>query len=117
MLKYQNKKFYVTRGDGGQISIPIDNYTLKENEVAQLRVYEKEGLDQEPKLVKDGTNDIATNSVVVDFLSADTLIGDPTNEVIEYWYEIKIGGEKTVICFDESGAKLFYLYPGGQDKK
>ena len=42
---------------------------------------------------------------------------NPENDRDEYWYELKIGPTNTVLGYDEQGAKIFYLYPTGKDKK
>ena len=52
----------------------------------------------------------------MELLSADTMLGEPGNKKITYWYEIKLNGDQTIFCYDEiTGAKIFYLYPGGVD--
>ena len=33
----------------------------------------------------------------------------------EYWYEIELNNENTVIGYDNNGPKLFVLYPEGED--
>jgi hypothetical protein len=37
------------------------------------------------------------------------------NKPIEYWYEIQLNYYQTIVGYDESGPKLFMLYPEGED--
>lgn len=34
---------------------------------------------------------------------------------IEYWYEIELNGDSTIIGYDNDGAKKLILYPEGAD--
>ena len=36
--------------------------------------------------------------------------------MVEYWYEIELNDEETVIGFDKDGAKVLNLYPKGVEK-
>ena len=35
------------------------------------------------------------------------------NKPVEYWYEIELNNEHTVIGYDDNGAKIFMLFPEG----
>lgn len=116
MFKIKNSKFYVTRGDRGVIDLDLDDYTFQIGDVIEFKIYEKEGLDQPPVLLKTHTVTEVSEAVQIELLSADTMLGVPTNEPVEYWYEIKLNGDQTVFCYDDkNGPKIFYLYPGGID--
>jgi hypothetical protein len=116
MFKLKNSTFYVTRGDRGSFDLTLDDYTFKAGDTIEFKIYEEEGLDNSPVLKKEFNVKEASDSVSIELLSADTTLGDPSNEVITYWYEIKLNGDQTPFCYDElTGAKIFYLYPGGID--
>ena len=51
----------------------------------------------------------------VDILGSEMKIGELTNKPIEYWYEIELNDEETIIGYDEDGAKKLILYPEGAD--
>ena len=42
-------------------------------------------------------------------------IGEMANKPIEFWYEIELNGDSTIIGYDEEGAKRLILYPEGAD--
>lgn len=116
MFKYTNKTFHVSRGDSGTINLAYENSRFPDGATVEFKIYEKDGLDSQPLTYKTVTAPTGgSDSLALTLLSADTDIGTPENERVEYWYEIKVGGN--VVCgFDEQGAKIFYLYPAGQDK-
>lgn len=117
MFKFTNNTFHVTNGDEGSITFSSKDGS---NLTGQLvfRIYEKNGFDSQPKYNKEFTLPGDTSSYVLTFNSSDTYdnFENPINGKEEYWYELKIGG-KTVLGYDETGAKIFYLYPTGQDYK
>ena len=55
-----------------------------------------------------------TNIVDISLSSSDTTIGEMSNKPIEYWYEIQLNREQTIIGYDDNGPKLFMLYPEGE---
>ena len=114
MFKVINKNFYVTRGDKGSFDVDFDDYTFVSGDKLTLRVYEAEGLDQSPVLSKTVTVSESTEIVTINLTAAETAIGDIENEVTTYWYEVDLNEEQTVFCYDETGPRLFYLYPGGK---
>lgn len=113
MFKIKNNTFHVTWGDMGAFDISFDDYTFQADDEIRLKVYEANAMDEEPLLNKllivDADTDVATMTLT----SADTQLGDPSNERITYWYEITLNHDQTPFCFDENGPKLFYIYPGG----
>lgn len=117
MFKVKNDSFYVTRGDSGSFLLSFDGYSFKRGDTIEFKIYEKNGFDNQPVLIKEKTvmTSESVNEIQIDFLGADTLLGEVENKIIEYWYEIILNGDKTVFCYDEEGPKMFYLYPGGLD--
>lgn len=116
MFKIKNNTFYVTRGDRGIIDLDFSDYTFQVGDVIEFKIYEENSLDQPPVLVKSHTVQEVSEVVKMELLSADTMLGEPGNEKVTYWYEIKLNGDQTIFCYDEiTGAKIFYLYPGGVD--
>lgn len=114
MFKFKNNTFYVTRGDGGKITFSYKDGSNLPNTDFIFRVYEKNGFDSAP-LINESAPTNGETSVTLELFSEHTSLGSIENEIVEYWYEMKLGPENTILGFDESGAKIFYLYPSGKD--
>lgn len=115
MFIVENKTFHVTRGDRGSFNLSFKDYTFQTGDEIEFKVYEEEGMDQEPLLAKKKIIGAATTTALIELLGNDTKLGVPSNERETYWYEITLNGDQTPFCFDQNGPKLFYLYPGGVD--
>ena len=118
MFKIDNNTFHVTWGDKGSFDLTFEDYTFQIGDEVYLKVYEEDGMDEEPVLNKKVIVDAETDVVTMDLLKADTKLGDPSNEKQTYWYEITLGHngsipDQTPFCFDDKGPKIFYIYPGG----
>lgn len=117
MFKFTNNTFHVTRGDSGSITIAYKDGSVLPGTIC-FRVYGKEELNSDPIINKEIEIGSGTTSYDLIIESGDTMqMDNPENEREEYWYELKIGPTNTVLGYDETGAKIFYLYPTGKDKK
>lgn len=117
MFKFTNNTFHVTRGDSGSVTIEYQDGSNLPASTILFRVYEKDGLDAEPKINIEDNLPGDTNSYILEIPGYETMkLDNPVGEKDEYWYELKIGLENTVLGYDETGAKLFYVYPTGKDK-
>lgn len=117
MFKFQNNTFHVTRGDSGSITIAYKDGSALPGTIC-FRVYGKEELNSDPIINKEIEIESGTTSYDLIIESGDTMkMDNPENEREEYWYELKIGPTNTVLGYDETGAKIFYLYPTGKDGK
>lgn len=116
MFRYSNKNLYITRTESGSITINSKSGFVS-GDTIEFKVYETDGLDSAPILEKTVNVYQDANRVTIELLSADTDLGEPSNEIVEYWYQIRKNGEKTILGFDDNGAKILYLYPCGVDKK
>lgn len=116
MFKFTNNTFHVTNGDYGEITFK----TKDGSKIGTLSfgIYEKNSLDSEPKYYfSDDLSGNNSDSFVLTIYKEDYIKFDnPENGKEEYWYELKIN-EKTVLGYDETGAKIFYLYPTGKEGK
>lgn len=113
MFKIVNKTFHVSRGNSGIVNLTLKSGNFNTDDIVTLRIYEVQGLDAEPiKTISSVVEfDGQTATLIMD--SEDTDFGDLGNEVTDYWYEIKVNEDKTILGFDDSGAKIFKLYPTG----
>lgn len=116
MFKVEDDVFKVTRGDRGIVTFSIDDYTFEAGDIIKFKIYNKKGLDLPPVFYKEIVVESACESVDIYLTSEDTKIGELLNKRKEYWYEIELNENQTIKCYDDDGAKLFYLYPEGADK-
>ena len=109
----------VTRGDAVYFTVTAEyyggDYEFKRGEVLRFKVFGKKDVES-IYLQKDFSIEQDTTSVEVHLSSEDTTIGEPINKPVDYWYEIELnpdGDTKTIVGYDENGAKVFRLYPEG----
>lgn len=115
MFYIKNRVFHVTRGDRGSFEVTFKDYTFQPGDTLELKIYWEDHMDMEPILTKTVIADATVDTLTVDLLGADTQLGEPTNERVTFWYEITLNGDQTPFCYDETGPRLFYVYPGGVD--
>ena len=115
MFKIENDEIHLTRGDKCVIGISIADYTFKKDDYVLLKVYKKKELDKEPVLKKKVIASTEAEELEIRLTSQETKIGELSNKNQEFWYEIELNGEQTVIGYDEKGAKKLILYPEGAD--
>jgi hypothetical protein len=118
MFKFTNNTFHVTRGDSGSVTISYqDGSVLPAGATLMFRVYEQNGFDSDPiiDLAQDLEEGLTSYELVIDG-EETSKFDNPAGEKEAYWYELKIGPDNTVLGYDETGAKIFYVYPTGKDK-
>lgn len=116
MFKIDNNKIHITRGDKATINLTIEDYIFKSGDKIEFRVYNKGFLNKPPVLEKEVLIEEEKDNIDIDLTSKDTTIGEPLNKTVTYWYEIELNNEQTIIGYDETGAKLLFLYPEGVEK-
>ena len=114
----EDKTINITRGDKAtiELKIPIDDdyYEFSVGDRIIFAVYEKKGLDKTPLLYLEKEVTVAGKSFDIDLTSDNTRLGELENKVQEFWYEIQLNDDQTIIGFDEDGAKKFLVYPEGK---
>ena len=125
LVKIDNteKTIELSRGDAVTIGlkIPLDsktNYEFQTGDIIKLRIYEKNGYTQETKLEKDFEVSEPTEIVNIILEEEDTMFAPISNKTIEYWYDISLNEDKTIIGYTkEDGPRLFLIDPalGGED--
>jgi hypothetical protein len=111
-----DKTISITRGDSGSFVAPID-YALQQGDVLRLKVFRKKACE-DVVLQKDFAIGEATETVTLELTEKDTRIGKVISKPVDYWYEIELNPDnnpKTLVGYDEDGAKIFKLYPEGRD--
>lgn len=86
-------------------------YQFQIGDEIRFNIYEKKGYDKTPCLSKLITVDTVGDTVTIVLSEEDTTFGEIPNKEIEYWYDVTLNDDLTVIGYDESGAKLFMMYP------
>lgn len=116
MFKIVKDVFKVTRATKGTFEFSLDDYVFKPDDTIEFRLYEKGKLDKKPVKSKEIKISEESTSVDIELTCDDTNIGIPCNEMVEYWYEIELNDDQTVMGFDEKGPKRFELYPKGVEE-
>lgn len=118
-----DKTINVTKGDILYFSVSAqdkdskEKYMFQAGDIVRMTVYGK----------KDCENVVMQKDFLVETLSAeveiflekkDTKIGGSISKPTDYWYEIVLNPDmkpQTIIGYDDDGAKVFRLYPEGED--
>ena len=112
---------YVTRGDVAFFTVGAEQdgvaYKFQPNDIVRIKVTSKK--DAETVLMqKSFVVEEETERVEIYLTGDDTKFGDVVSKATDYWYEIELNpytNPQTIIGFDEDGAKIFKLFPEGDD--
>ena len=122
MFKIINKnQILINRGDIGiiDLTIPIskeENYEFEQGDVITFAVYKTNSYQKDPIIYKEVIVEEDGQTVVTIELDAeDTKVGPVINMPAQYWYEIQLNKEQTILGFDDKGPKMFILFPEGSD--
>lgn len=112
-----DNSIYVTRGDFVLLNIKADQdgapYTFKQGDKIRFTICEKKDVEtviyaQEVPVEED------TEVVTLYIPGEDTKFGEVISKPVDYWYEVELIttlGTRTIIGYDDEGAKIFRLYP------
>lgn len=94
------------RGDKGILaySIPLsdtENFKFEKGDIIKFTVFEKNGYDKEPVLTKEVEIQEQTEEVLIELNSEDTNLGEASNKIVTYWYEISLNNNETTLGYDE----------------
>lgn len=119
----EDNSIYITRGDTARIhlkgtdKITGDEYTFQKDDVIRFSVYGKKDC-KNIVLQKVFPTTLGATEVVIELDNADTTIGDVISKPKDYWYDVELigrGGTQTIIGYDDDGAKVFKLFPEGDE--
>lgn len=118
MQKINGTTIMLNRGDVLNLTLTLKNedgttYTFASGDKIVFSIYNKNQMSAEAILLKTINVASATESVDITLTSEETKIGELINKPVEYWYEIELNDQYTVIGYDEDGAKVFKLFPEG----
>ena len=115
-INNEDLSIYLTRGDSASIPLPI-TYDFQTGDVVRFQVFKKKDC-AEVVLRKDFVIEEATQNITIVLDGSETKLVDIINKPTDFWYEVEVNpGEnsKTIIGYDEDGAKILTLYPEGSD--
>lgn len=117
----EDNSIYATRGDIVFFTVTAEDngepYVFKAGDVVRVKIYGKKEADN-VVLQKDFSVPIASESVTIFLTEEDTKLGEVISKPKDYWYEIELNpftNPQTIIGYDEDGAKIFKLFPEGDD--
>ena len=118
MQKLDGTTIKLNRGDVLNLTLSAkleDNtdYTFQVGDKVVFSVYEKNKMSDKAVLIKEINITESSQSVVIRLDSNETKIDNLINKPVEYWYEIELNDEYTIIGYDDAGAKVLMLYPEG----
>lgn len=112
---------YATRGDIVFFSVSAEEdgkpYKFQAGDVVRIKVFGKKDAEN-VVLQKDFPVTEVTEEVEIFLSEEDTKIGEVISKPKDYWYEVELNpydNPQTIIGYDEDGAKVFRLFPEGDD--
>ena len=118
MQKIEGTTIKLNRGDSLSLNLSItlednSNYTFKVGDTIVFSVYNKGKMNEDAVLLKEINVLEQSESLSISLTNEETKIGELMNKPLEYWYEVELNNQYTVIGYDDTGAKLLILYPEG----
>ena len=122
MQRINGTTIELNRGDvlSLDLSLQLEDetpYIFQPNDKIKFAIYGKNRMGDNPVLLKEITIPESTETVNISCTSEETKIGEYINKPVDYWYEIELNDEHTVLGYDEKGPKLFRLYPEGKENE
>ena len=116
-----DNSIYVTRGDIALIDVKAEfderPYTFQPGDLLRIKVFGKKDCE-EVVLQKDFPVTEVTQMVQLYLSGEDTKIGEVISKPKDYWYEVELNPlsePQTIIGYDADGAKVFKLFPEGEE--
>lgn len=118
MQKIDGTTIKLNRGDvlDLTLSLKIDGtttYTFQSGDKIVFSVYNKGKLTEDAILLKEVNATEGSTTVSITLTNEESKIGNLINKPVEYWYEIELNNQYTVLGYDDDGAKVLMLYPEG----
>jgi hypothetical protein len=118
LQKIDGTTIRLNRGDVLNLSLTLklesgSDYTFEVGDKIVFSVYKKSKMNEKAVLLKEITVSEQAQSVTVALTKEETKIGEMISKPVEYWYEVELNDQYTVIGYDDDGPKLLVLYPEG----
>lgn len=118
MQKIDGTTIKINRGDILTLTLEVkydngETYTFQNGDKVVFSIYNKNELDKNAVVLKEFNVSETSESLTITLSSEETKIGNLINKPIEYWYEVELNNQYTIIGYDEDGAKVLQLFPEG----
>ncbi len=118
MQKIDGTTIKLNRGDVLNLTLTLKNsdgstYSFKNGDKVVFSIYNKGKLSEDAVFLKEVDVTETLQALEINLTSEETKIGELINKPVEYWYEIELNNQYTVIGYDDTGAKIFMLFPEG----
>lgn len=119
----EDNSIYCTRGDTvhfyvkGKDNAIGSDYTFRNNDFIRFTVYGKKNCEN-VVLQKMFRAIPGSTEAVIDLTKDDTSEFDFTSKPKDYWYDVELinnFGIQTILGYDEEGAKIFRVFPEGDE--
>lgn len=117
----EDLSIYATRGDIVFFTVSAEDngkpYKFQAGDVVRIKVFGKKNTE-DVVLQKDFPVIDITEKVEIFLTKEDMKIGDVISKPKDYWYEVVLNDDtvpQTIIGYDDDGAKVFKLFPEGDD--
>ena len=117
----EDGSIYVTRGDIVAFTVTAKdngkNHKFQPGDVLRIKVFGKKDAET-VVLQKDFPVLSVTEKVEIYLTEDETRIGEVISKPKDYWYEVELNpydNPQTIIGYDEDGAKVFRLFPEGDE--
>lgn len=112
----KDKTIHLTRGDKATFKLTNLNSNFLKDDKIKFTIVEKNH-NENVIFQKEYIIPVESREVYINLSNFETKIGDIINKPANYWYEIEYNDEQTLVGYDDSGAKMFILYPETSDRK
>ena len=121
-LVNDDMSIYVTRGDAVAFTVTAEDqdgnlHHFSAGDTIRFTVVEKKACEN-VMLQKTFAIETDTTAVEIFLTKADTKIGEVISKPTDYWYEVELNpftDPQTIIGYDESGERVFKLFPEGEE--
>ena len=122
VINEEDNSIYITRGDVAFFSVSSETddgeaFKFHSGDVIRFKVFEKKNCEN-VVLQKDFGIEEETEEALIYLEEKDTKIGGVISKPVDYWYEVELNpytDPQTIVGYDEDGAKIFRLYPEGNE--
>lgn len=98
-------------------SLSLALYEFNNGDILRFKIMKANKCDN-VVLAKDFEIAEPTKTIRIELTKDNTKIEGIISKVVDYWYEVELNPDttpKTILGFDKAGAKIFKLYPEGDD--
>ena len=111
MLEIKNKNISLNRGEKITIQLTCGNSSFEVGDKIKFSIMEK-GNSDNVIFQKIFISEARRDTIPLTLEAEETKIGEPIKTGYkDYWYEIELNEETTLIGYDNYGPKLFILWP------